>query len=213
MNGVHDMGGMQDMGPAQEEKNEPVFHHAWEGRVFAMYRAAGAWHKWNIDAARYSRELIPPAEYLRMSYYEKWYVGLVDLLTARGLVTRAEIESGRPALGSSKATPPLTGESNSRFRSSGRVHKTERFGGSALPGRPKRSRPQHQSRGTHAIAALCTREAGHDRSRLWRLCVSGHQRPIPGRKSPACLRRAFFRARAVGRTSQAARYRLYFHVG
>ena len=95
MNGVHDMGGMQDMGPVQEEKNEPVFHHPWEGRVFAMYRATGAWHKWNIDAARYSRELIPPAEYLRMSYYEKWYAGLVDLLTARGLVTRAEIESGK----------------------------------------------------------------------------------------------------------------------
>ena len=32
MNGVHDMGGMQDMGPVQEEKNEPVFHHPWEGQ-------------------------------------------------------------------------------------------------------------------------------------------------------------------------------------
>ena len=42
-----------------------------------MYRATGAWRKWNIDAARYARELIPPAEYLRMSYYEKWYAGLV----------------------------------------------------------------------------------------------------------------------------------------
>jgi nitrile hydratase beta subunit len=110
MNGVHDLGGMQDMGPVQEEKNEPVFHFQWEGRVFAMVGAAGAWRKWNIDAARSARELIPPAEYLRMSYYEKWYEGLVDLLTARGLVTRAEIESGKPALGFSKATPPLTPE-------------------------------------------------------------------------------------------------------
>ena len=50
MNGVHDMGGMQDMGPIQTEKNEPVFHDPWEGRVFAMYRATGAWRKWNIDA-------------------------------------------------------------------------------------------------------------------------------------------------------------------
>jgi nitrile hydratase subunit beta len=108
MNGVHDMGGMQDMGPVGEEKNEPVFHHPWEGRVFAMYRATGAWRKWNLDAARYSREVIPPADYLRMSYYEKWYAGLVDLLTGRGLVTHAEIESGQPAHGSTKATPPLT---------------------------------------------------------------------------------------------------------
>lgn len=108
MNGVHDMGGMQGMGPVQEEKSEPVFHHFWEARVFAMVGAAGAWRKWNIDAGRFARELIPPAEYLRMSYYEKWYAGLVRLLTASGLVTRAEIESGEPAPGSSKATPPLT---------------------------------------------------------------------------------------------------------
>ena len=31
MNGIHDMGGMQDMGPIKYEKNEPVFHAAWEG--------------------------------------------------------------------------------------------------------------------------------------------------------------------------------------
>jgi nitrile hydratase subunit beta len=108
MNRVHDMGGMQNMGPVQEEKNEPVFHFPWEGRVFAMVGAAGAWRKWNIDTSRWARELIPPAEYLRMSYYEKWYEGLVALLTARGLVTRAEIESGKPAPGSKKVTPPLT---------------------------------------------------------------------------------------------------------
>ncbi len=108
MNGVHDMGGMQDMGPVQEEKNEPVFHEPWQGRIFAMYRAAGAWRKWNIDAARFSREVIPPAEYLGMSYYEKWYVGLVELLVAGGLATRTEIERGRPRAGTSKATPPIT---------------------------------------------------------------------------------------------------------
>ena len=72
MNGVHDMGGMQDMGPVERERNEPVFHERWEGRVFAMKRALGAWRKWNLDASRHSRELIPPADYLRMSYYEKW---------------------------------------------------------------------------------------------------------------------------------------------
>jgi nitrile hydratase beta subunit len=121
MNGVHDMGGMQDMGPLREEKNEPVFHHPWEGRVFAIYRAAGAWRKWNIDAARYSREVIPPAEYLSISYYEKWFIGLEDLLTARGLVTRAEIESGKPAVGSSKATPPLKAS---------QIHDTEALGSS-----------------------------------------------------------------------------------
>ena len=42
MNGIHDMGGMQGMGPIQYEKNEPVFHAPWEGRVLAMTRAVAA---------------------------------------------------------------------------------------------------------------------------------------------------------------------------
>ena len=110
MNGVHDMGGMHGMGAVKGEEDEPVFHYPWEGRVFAMVCAMGAWQKWNIDAGRYARELIPPAEYLRISYYEKWYEGLVDLLTSKELVTRTEIENGKPAPESTKVTPPLTPE-------------------------------------------------------------------------------------------------------
>jgi nitrile hydratase beta subunit len=110
MNGIHDMGGMHGMGPIQHENNEPVFHARWESRVFAMYIALSAWRKWNIDAARHSREVIPPAEYLRMSYYEKWFAGQIELLVKSGLVTAAEIESGVPAPGTAKATPPLTVE-------------------------------------------------------------------------------------------------------
>jgi nitrile hydratase len=108
MNGVHDMGGMHGMGPLVKEKNEPVFHDEWEGRIFAMNLAMGAWRKWNLDASRHSRELIPPAEYLRMSYYEKWVAGLVELTVQSGLTTRAEIESGVPAAGSMKAVPAMT---------------------------------------------------------------------------------------------------------
>jgi nitrile hydratase beta subunit len=107
MNGVHDMGGMQDMGPVSHEKDEPVFHAAWEGRVYALNRAAAAGGKWNLDASRYEIEKIPPADYLRMSYYECWYVRLVELLIKRDMVTRAEIESGRPASGSPKANPAM----------------------------------------------------------------------------------------------------------
>jgi nitrile hydratase len=110
MNGVHDMGGMHGMGPIVEGKNEPVFHQEWEGRIFAMNRATGAWRKWNLDASRHSKEVIPPAEYLRMSYYERWVAGLVELIVQSGLTTRAEIESGAPASGSAKAIPALTAD-------------------------------------------------------------------------------------------------------
>jgi nitrile hydratase subunit beta len=110
MNGVHDMGGMHGMGPIEREKNEPVFHARWEGRVFALNRAVGAWGKWNIDASRHRRELIPAADYLQMSYYEKFLVGMTELLLQSGLITRAEVKSGKPARGSKKARPPLTAD-------------------------------------------------------------------------------------------------------
>ncbi|MSO19347.1 MAG: nitrile hydratase subunit beta [Acidobacteria bacterium] len=108
MNGVHDMGGMHGMGPIRYEENEPVFHAPWEGRVYVMNRALGAWRKWNTDASRHVKELIPPADYLRMSYYERWYAGLIELLVTRGLITRAEADSGKPAPGLAKANPPVT---------------------------------------------------------------------------------------------------------
>ncbi|MGO9804393.1 MAG: nitrile hydratase subunit beta [Steroidobacteraceae bacterium] len=100
MNGIHDMGGMQDMGPVNIENNEPVFHARWEGRVFAMYWAIDG--DWPGGSGRYQRELIPPAEYLRMSYYERWLTALTELLVKSGMVTRSELESGVAAGGNTK---------------------------------------------------------------------------------------------------------------
>jgi nitrile hydratase len=110
VNGIHDMGGMHGMGPIEYEENEPVFHARWEARTLAMNLAAGAWRKWNLDAGRHQIERIPAADYLRMSYYEKWTERLVELLVLHGLVTRGEIASGKPDHGSSKSKPPLTAE-------------------------------------------------------------------------------------------------------
>ncbi|HKX00845.1 MAG TPA: nitrile hydratase subunit beta [Bryobacteraceae bacterium] len=107
MNGIHDMGGMHGMGPIRREENEPVFHQTWEGRVYAMTRALGAWGKWNIDASRHAIERIPPADYLRMSYYERWLERNITLLEERGMVTHEEIGNGKAAAGSEKLDPPL----------------------------------------------------------------------------------------------------------
>jgi nitrile hydratase len=115
MNGVHDMGGMQGMGPLAYEKNEPVFHAPWEARVYAMDRAMFAWRKWNIDAWRHDIETIPPADYLRMSYYEKWLAALEKRVVAYGFVTWYEMESGKAAPGFVKATPVFTPEAARKF--------------------------------------------------------------------------------------------------
>jgi hypothetical protein len=108
MNGVHDMGGMQCMGPINHEANEPVFHSVWESRVYAINRALGAWHKWNLDAWRYDIERLPPPDYLRMSYYEKWLAAMENRVVKYGMVTKEELASGKPTPGFSKATPVFT---------------------------------------------------------------------------------------------------------
>jgi nitrile hydratase beta subunit len=107
MNGIHDMGGMQGMGPIEYEKNEPVFHAGWEARVYAMTRAVAATDKLKGPSVRPPIESLTALEYLRMSYYEKWLTSLIERMVAGGLVTRAEIENGRPAQGSAKSVPAL----------------------------------------------------------------------------------------------------------
>ena len=97
MNGIHDMGGMHGMGPVEREQNEPVFHEPWEGRINAMVR--GGMFRWGRgrDWAnfRFVLESIPPADYLRMSYYERWFTMVVNLLLKSDLVTQEELDSGR----------------------------------------------------------------------------------------------------------------------
>jgi len=108
MNGIHDMGGQQDMGPVQHEKAEPVFHAVWEGRIYGINSSLRALGKWNIDAWRYQIEQLPPVDYLQMTYYERWLAINEQLLVKHGLVTPAELASGKPDANSAKAAPALT---------------------------------------------------------------------------------------------------------
>jgi nitrile hydratase subunit beta len=109
VNGVHDMGGMHGMGPIRHEQHEPVFHEPWEGRVYAITRVVRAGGgRQNLDNSRHLLELLPPDEYLRMSYYARWYARLANQLVANGIVTREELDTGRAAEGSPKAEPRVT---------------------------------------------------------------------------------------------------------
>ena len=97
MNGAHDLGGMHGLGPInpEPEAEEPVFHADWERRMFGLSLAAGALGKWNIDMSRYARERQHPIDYLRHTYYENWLAGLEKLLVETGLVTAAELVTGK----------------------------------------------------------------------------------------------------------------------
>ena len=107
MNGVHDMGGIQAMGPIRYEKDEPVFHEPWEARVWAMNRALRAWRRWTIDGDRFAIESLPQDEYLRMSYYERRFAALVALIVKHGMITDEELRSGRAAQGTTRDTPAM----------------------------------------------------------------------------------------------------------
>lgn len=80
MDGVHDLGGMDGYGPIRVETDEPVFHDAWEGRVYALNTAMGARGVWNIDMGRFALESLPPQTYVTSSYYELWLGKLESLL-------------------------------------------------------------------------------------------------------------------------------------
>jgi nitrile hydratase len=86
MNGIHDMGGMDGFGPVLPEKNEPVFHAAWERRLFALSQAVPVAVPYGDDHFRREIERLPPADYLRMSYYEIWLHAIRSLLAERGIL-------------------------------------------------------------------------------------------------------------------------------
>ena len=94
-NSLHDMGGMHGFGTVEPEPNEPAFHARWEGRVYAMARAMGFAGLWTIDAGRASLEALPPLDYLRSSYFRRWFLGLESRLLRHGLVGANEIGAGR----------------------------------------------------------------------------------------------------------------------
>ena len=96
MNTIHDMGGMDGFGPILPEENEPVFHYPWEGRVYAITNSIGRWGRGrNWPGFRFTLESIPPAEYLNLSYYERWFRMVTVRLLGSGLVTEEELEAGQ----------------------------------------------------------------------------------------------------------------------
>lgn len=96
MQGGHDLGGKQGLGPInpEPESSEPVFHSDWERRVFGLTLVTGMLGKWNIDQSRFARECQHPVNYLRNSYYENWYEGICKLLLENGLISEEELFSG-----------------------------------------------------------------------------------------------------------------------
>ena len=89
MSRVHDMGGQTGFGPVPADDDDGRFFHAdWEARVYALVRALQRHGIINrqFDELRDAIERIPPAEYLSLSYYERWLRAAEMLVAEKGLL-------------------------------------------------------------------------------------------------------------------------------
>lgn len=109
MNGVHDMGGMHGFGPIEREEDEPVFHAAWEAHVRAIQNLTVGPGYFTLDAFRHGIEQLPPAEYLRASYYERWLATIEHNLIQQGLIGGDELEARVALLREQPAAVPPPG--------------------------------------------------------------------------------------------------------
>ena len=118
----HYLGGLEGLGPVTFEKR--VFVEKWEERIFGIHTAMMAlstqlplpktpstFHTiWTWADLRKGAESLNPFDYFKFRYYEKWLVRIVELSVRHGLVTREEVETGKPAPGSERLAPRLTPE-------------------------------------------------------------------------------------------------------
>ena len=82
----HDMGGL----PAGKVEYIEHDYAEWERRVDAMSVLMG-YRGVTVDQRRRNIEALPPEEYDRMSYYERWIVALAQSLIQKGVITTAEL--------------------------------------------------------------------------------------------------------------------------
>lgn len=106
MNGVHDMGGQHGLGVVDPQPEGSPFHEVWQARIHALVIASPT--RGNIDAGRHEREKIPGATYLTMTYYERWFEGLRQMLLAGGFVSPEELVTGNADPAMPKSSPRLS---------------------------------------------------------------------------------------------------------
>ena len=91
MNGVHDLGGMDGMGAIRYAPEEPTFHANWERQVFATVMVTMAQRQYNMDSFRHAIERMAPAQYLGVTYYERWLAAMEKRLVEEGVVLPDEL--------------------------------------------------------------------------------------------------------------------------
>ena len=94
MDGIHDMGGMQDFGAVHPpDPAEVPFPEEWEKRAFAIALLSMRLSGTNLDAFRHSMNRLTPLDYLADGYYGRWLRGAENLLTDSGIIAEGAVDA------------------------------------------------------------------------------------------------------------------------
>ena len=85
---MHDTGGRQTNEPIDRTEHELG---DWELLTDALVGALGRAGVMNVDELRRGIESMPPAEYERASYYERWLYSVETILTEKGVLAPGEL--------------------------------------------------------------------------------------------------------------------------
>jgi hypothetical protein len=87
---VHDRGGWATDAPIDRREHELA---EWELLTDALAERLGGLGLVNVDELRRGIESMPPDEYERASYYERWLYSLELNLTEKGVLAAGELDA------------------------------------------------------------------------------------------------------------------------
>lgn len=89
--GHHDMGGL----PAGRVRRTGHAYGDWQLRVDALMMlltgVVGGAKRMTVDELRKNIEALPPADYDKMGYYDRWVISLTQTMIQRGVITTDEL--------------------------------------------------------------------------------------------------------------------------
>jgi nitrile hydratase len=87
--GVHDQGGVPTDALIDRTEHELA---DWELLTDALVGALGRRGLMNVDELRRGIESMSPADYERVSYYERWLYSVETILTEKGVLAPGELD-------------------------------------------------------------------------------------------------------------------------
>jgi nitrile hydratase subunit beta len=87
--GVHDRGGWPTDAPIDRTEHELA---DWELLTDSLVGALNARGLMNVDELRRGIESMPPREYERAGYYERWLFSIETILEEKGVLAPGELE-------------------------------------------------------------------------------------------------------------------------